>query len=605
MHRIAPYLAVLICVYLPSRVVRGQNVDVKVFDPVASPYGLLNVHASKPLDHLGFYLALTTNYANDLLVGLTTDPLATEQTTTRPVAHRITMELAATLGILGWGEVGFALPFFLSQQSSRSPFDNGASFVDRRGLGDLRLWAKARFLKGKRFLGFGLGLVAEVGFPTGRKNAFMTSGGFSFIPRLIIDWRHSRGYLIAINIAYKLQKKQVIGDLIVDDELRLGLGAEVPLSFHGLSLIAEVNSAISVLERGANKKTLDNVPIEITGAIRWRHRSGFLLTVGTGFGISRGYAAPDIRAILAFGWGLGFERPTAPTVSKPKLVVVNVVEKPKSNRNLRRDGLVDREVKPQTFEPYRPLPRVLFDKVTISDPDPDGDGIPNSRDKCPNEAEDFDGFEDEDGCPDPDNDKDGIPDHLDKCPNEPETINGIDDDDGCPDQGPKQVQLVGTKIKIQQKIFFAAASDKIDPKSYGILKQVAAFMKQQFHIRRVLVEGHTDSGGDKDMNVDLSERRALSVMQFLVKEGVAAHRLEAKGFGPKRPLADNATKQGRAQNRRVEFTIVRVARILAPRPTSKTPAPQPKAPTPTKLKAPPKPSPAPKPKPTPPTKKTP
>ena len=65
--------------------------------------------------------------------------------------------------------------------------------------------------------------------------------------------------------------------------------------------------------------------------------------------------------------------------------------------------------------------------------DSDGDGIPNSRDKCPLEPEDKDGFEDEDGCPDPDNDGDHRPDVTDKCPNEAEDIDGFEDDDGCPD----------------------------------------------------------------------------------------------------------------------------------------------------------------------------
>jgi len=62
-------------------------------------------------------------------------------------------------------------------------------------------------------------------------------------------------------------------------------------------------------------------------------------------------------------------------------------------------------------------------------------GIPDKVDLCPNDPEDFDGFEDEDGCPDPDNDHDRIPDKLDKCPNEPETYNGFEDEDGCPDKG--------------------------------------------------------------------------------------------------------------------------------------------------------------------------
>jgi len=68
--------------------------------------------------------------------------------------------------------------------------------------------------------------------------------------------------------------------------------------------------------------------------------------------------------------------------------------------------------------------------------DRDHDGIPDAMDKCPDDPEDKDGFQDDDGCPDPDNDMDGIPDVRDKCPNEPETFNGYQDDDGCPDKKP-------------------------------------------------------------------------------------------------------------------------------------------------------------------------
>ena len=64
--------------------------------------------------------------------------------------------------------------------------------------------------------------------------------------------------------------------------------------------------------------------------------------------------------------------------------------------------------------------------------DRDGDGIKDSMDKCPDDPEDRDGFEDEDGCPDPDNGRDGILDRDDKCPNQPEVFNGVTDDDGCP-----------------------------------------------------------------------------------------------------------------------------------------------------------------------------
>jgi len=73
------------------------------------------------------------------------------------------------------------------------------------------------------------------------------------------------------------------------------------------------------------------------------------------------------------------------------------------------------------------------DEDGCPDLDNDGDGIPDAQDKCPNEPEDKDGFQDEDGCPDPDNDGDGIPDAADKCPLEPEDKDGFQDEDGCPD----------------------------------------------------------------------------------------------------------------------------------------------------------------------------
>ena len=70
---------------------------------------------------------------------------------------------------------------------------------------------------------------------------------------------------------------------------------------------------------------------------------------------------------------------------------------------------------------------------TFGKDDRDGDGILDTRDMCPDDPEDFDGFTDDDGCPDPDNDADGILDIDDMCPNNAENQNGVQDDDGCPD----------------------------------------------------------------------------------------------------------------------------------------------------------------------------
>src|SRR5262249_40401597 len=79
---------------------------------------------------------------------------------------------------------------------------------------------------------------------------------------------------------------------------------------------------------------------------------------------------------------------------------------------------------------WRALAGVRFDGVRG---DRDHDGLSGAADRCPNEAEDKDGFEDDDGCPDVDNDNDGIADAEDRCPNQPEDRDGFQDADGCPD----------------------------------------------------------------------------------------------------------------------------------------------------------------------------
>jgi outer membrane protein OmpA-like peptidoglycan-associated protein len=213
--------------------------------------------------------------------------------------------------------------------------------------------------------------------------------------------------------------------------------------------------------------------------------------------------------------------------------------------------------------------------------DQDGDGIPDNLDKCPLEPEDKDGFQDEDGCPDPDNDKDGIPDKLDKCPNEPEDKDGFEDEDGCPDPDndkdgipdkldkcpndagpppdgcPKKYNLVvvtQNKIELKQTVFFETGRAHIRTISHPLLNEVAQAIKDNPKIQ-VEVQGHTDSQGNDESNLKLSQKRAEAVRIYLIKRGVTSDRLVAKGYGEAVPIADNRTAAGRSQNRRVEFVI--------------------------------------------------
>lgn len=187
--------------------------------------------------------------------------------------------------------------------------------------------------------------------------------------------------------------------------------------------------------------------------------------------------------------------------------------------------------------------------------DTDGDGILDINDQCPNEAEDFDGHEDEDGCPDPDNDGDGIADVIDECPSEPETYNGYKDEDGCPDEKPR-AQIDGDKITLNEKVFFKTAKSDILPQSYPLLNDVANILTENPKIE-IRIEGHTDSRGSDSYNQKLSEQRAASVRTYLLEQGIESNRMQSVGYGEQRPIEDNNTEAGRAANRRVEIHITR------------------------------------------------
>ena len=178
--------------------------------------------------------------------------------------------------------------------------------------------------------------------------------------------------------------------------------------------------------------------------------------------------------------------------------------------------------------------------------DSDNDSMPDDLDRCPLQSEDIDGYQDDDGCPDLDNDLDGIPDETDKCPTKPETFNGIEDEDGCPD-----AKEIGKQFTLRG-INFESGRAELTPDSYPVLDQVIASMNA-YPEARLEIRGHTDAQGPASFNLELSQKRAESVRQYLIKGGIDPSRVTAIGIGEEEPTASNATPEGRAQNRRIEF----------------------------------------------------
>lgn len=207
-------------------------------------------------------------------------------------------------------------------------------------------------------------------------------------------------------------------------------------------------------------------------------------------------------------------------------------------------------------------------------PDSDGDGIPDNEDKCPLVPgvlkyqgcpvpdTDGDGINDEQdscrtvpgvlkyhGCPIPDTDGDGINDEEDKCPLEPGPVSNH----GCPVM---VNEIIKKKIDLAaQKIFFRTGSYELLDTSFASLNEVANVLKANPSLH-LLIEGHTDNVGTAQKNQLLSENRAQAVMEYLIeKNGISKDRLTIKGYGFSKPVASNATSEGRALNRRVEMTL--------------------------------------------------
>jgi len=199
-------------------------------------------------------------------------------------------------------------------------------------------------------------------------------------------------------------------------------------------------------------------------------------------------------------------------------------------------------------ERWRVFLGVRFNQLPVGEPeeDADEDGVSNLKDLCPRDP----GPAELDGCPDFDGDL--IPDREDRCPRE----RGPAENDGCPVSVDEPVvEIESERLSLKDSIQFDTARDTIKPQSFPILDQIAKLLSEHPELKKIQVEGHTDNVGAAAYNKDLSERRAASVVRYLIQKGIARGRLNAAGFGFERPVTSNATALGRAKNRRVEFRI--------------------------------------------------
>ena len=235
---------------------------------------------------------------------------------------------------------------------------------------------------------------------------------------------------------------------------------------------------------------------------------------------------------LAYSIGL-----TSPLTDKKEPVKVTPPPPPPPvEKDTDGDGILDSKDKCPTVAGV-----AKYDGCPV--PDTDGDGINDDNDKCPTVK----GLAKYDGCPIPDTDKDGINDEEDKCP----TVPGVRENNGCPAIKEEVVKKVTASAK---NVFFVTGSAKLQTKSFKALDQVVAILNEDAALK-LDIEGHTDNTGTDKINVPLSQNRAKAVHDYLVGKGIDAARLSSEGFGSSKPVADNKTAAGRTLNRRVEMKL--------------------------------------------------
>ena len=293
------------------------------------------------------------------------------------IAHRLAGDLQMQLGIGGRFAIALDVPMVLYQSADPAPLRDDGGAIASQAMGDPRLVARLRFygedfkVPRERNEGPGLAILAAVTAPLGTESAFASDGAARLELRAIGDF-HIFGAGAGINVGWRHRfEERIIGRDLFRDELLFGIGIKVPIPW--------VEDLLALLEvRGAldardpfSGGPQTAVEGDLGVAIQ---RHGVAVRTGIGTGLTGGIGTPQVRVFVGLHWA-------------PRLA------------------------------------------------DLDRDSIPDDVDQCEHLPEDFDGFEDSDGCLDPDNDMDFIPDVDDRCPND-EALEGYDEDeDGCTDPG--------------------------------------------------------------------------------------------------------------------------------------------------------------------------
>jgi outer membrane protein OmpA-like peptidoglycan-associated protein len=534
------------------------------------------------------------------------------------VSDQLMLHLNASMAILNRINLNFDIPAAVSQTGS-DPTDgrNVYSSPHDAAFGDVRLGVRVN-LYGGYHDPFQLAVSGYLWIPSSSSDLYVSDGKVRGMPSLIMGgrtsnfvWSFASGVQIRPSYEYPSSTKDA--PILSGPQLHVGGGFGFLFADGAAQIGPEVKAQMTL-----KKVDVRNTNVELLVNARYRILDALELGIGAGPGLTSGIGTPDVRIIGMVGFSPGV---------KVKVADADGDGVP-DNEDHCPDVAAPRDANPELpgcpAAPDRDGDKVSDEKdacpdkagVVSEDPakngcpaDRDGDGVADAQDACPDKAGPAHADPKKSGCPDADND--GIIDPEDACPNiaglassDPKQNgcpgdrdgDGIRDDlDACPDvkgapsKNPKKngcprAQVADKRIDIQEQVDFETGKAVIRPTSDALIEEIAGIFLAHPEIAKVEVQGHTDNVGGKAANKRLSQERADAVKKALVARGVEAKRLVAKGYGEDQPLADNASEDGRAQNRRVQFVIVERKDAKPAKPAPKAPATKAPAKAPPKKK---------------------
>ena len=540
------------------------DLDLSLFDPTPSTTNTTLQVQSAAVGANGEWVAGAT-------VANATNPLVIRYGDQEhmSISRRTMIEVGGAYAFLDRFEAGLRMPLY---NQTGEGTDVGVTSPSGTARGDLVAHVRAQLFKSSGATELVGGASLAVTFPTASEAQYAGVDKPSARVLGLFTVTPARRLTLTLNAGGVIRSKSELQNIRQGSGVAFGGAASVRAA-KGLWVFGEIyGEALPSSEVPSVMATAGTmVTAEWLAGVTYRPDPRINIGVGAGRGLVSGLGTPDFRAVLALSVTPGRVEPTVIEPPRPPVV----------HKDSDGDGVFDADDKCATEAEDKDG---FQDDDGCPEADNDSDGIADAADQCANDAEDKDGVQDGDGCPDVDNDGDGVLDTADKCPQAAEDRDGFQDDDGCPDADndgdgvadaldkcPDQAETINgnadddgcpdpgdsaiavTPSAIELLETIEFKGSELKASSSRVLGQVAATLRAHPEILRVKINVHVNPAGKDTQEKSVTEERAMAIREWLIKAGISADRVSGSGMGGTKPLVKGKKSP---INERVEIIIL-------------------------------------------------